>query len=116
MRVRLKEAVPPEVQKGPGRWLRPGVSYTVLAIEASGRGRHEYRIAAEIQGTPALFDARLFEVVDGRLPSNWIATAQGEHLEFQPAAWTTTGFWEGFFDGNADASRIYHEEIEKIGE
>jgi len=116
VKVRLKKAVPPEVQKGPGRWLQPGNNYTVLAIESGGRGRPEYRIATEIQGTPALFDARLFDIVDARLPSNWIATAHGEHLEFQPAAWTTAGFWERFFDGDEDARRIYHEEIEKIGE
>ena len=115
MKVQLKETASPEVRRDPGRWLQPGVAYTVLAIEASGRGHQEYRVAAEIQGTPALFDARLFEIVDGRLPPNWMATADGERLEFQPAAWAGAGFWERFFDGDPDASRAYHEEVDKIG-
>jgi hypothetical protein len=116
VKVRLKDVAPTDVRSSPGSWLRQGRDYVVLAIECSGRQQSEYRLAAEIENTPALFDTRLFEIVDGSLPWNWVATVNGDGLEFQPATWAVAGFWERFFDGDVEAKRSYLEERQKIGE
>jgi hypothetical protein len=72
------------------------------------------RIIADEQTTPALFDLSDFEVVDGILPSNWIADSSDETFELTPKSWTEPGFWERFFDGDPEALNTFRNERQTI--
>lgn len=45
----------------------------------------------------ALYKARLFEVVDGRMAPNWIFSATEHGFYFEPAARTRPGHWDDLF-------------------
>ena len=96
-------------------WLTPHTEYLVLAVEASATGENSYRIESEDNRTPALFEAKLFTLVNNRLPTLWIAVQQQDLLlQLMPARWSEDGFWERFFDGDPEACRVYEDAIVKM--
>jgi hypothetical protein len=108
MRVRLRssqEAEKPDVHS----WLRPGEDYAVLAIEHLPGGVPAYRIASR-QGTPALFEASLFSIIDPHVDEGWVVqyNESGE-INLVPEAWNLPGFWEDYFEGKPDAVGRYQE-------
>lgn len=91
-------------------WLKAGKDYTVLSVEAAGAGvsANVYRIQSDDNATPALFEAKLFRLVDARIPSCWIVVQQDDlPIQLMPASWAEDGYWERFFDGDPAARREY---------
>ncbi|MFE2669264.1 hypothetical protein [Streptomyces mirabilis] len=63
---------------------------------------------------PGLYDSRLFEVVDGRIPPHWVISVKtrGE-ITLGPSGWGAPGFWDAFFDGEPWATTLYQSEKNK---
>ncbi|MDM8521998.1 hypothetical protein QUF80_01400 [Desulfococcaceae bacterium HSG8] len=78
--------------------MTSGQHYAVIGIEADN-----LRVLND-QGRPYLYPPRLFEVTDYRQPSDWI-TETGEDGEkyAYPLQLNRSGFFEDFFDGEAEA-------------
>jgi hypothetical protein len=109
LRVVLREPQPgDDPARSAGAWLKPGVSYDVLEVRAEPGRLVHLRIAGEQSGTPALFDAALFDTVDGTIPPHWRARlGPGGTLTLGPEAWAAPGFWEAYFDDDPDAVAAY---------
>ena len=90
-----------EVLEHPG--VRLDHEYEVLSILVEpGRGA-KFRILTA-DGTPALFDAAMFVTTEAEIPRNWVVRArEGGVVDFAPAAWLESGFWERFFDRDPTA-------------
>jgi hypothetical protein len=58
-------------------------------------------------GSPGLWDAAMFEVVSGRMPSCWVTGLNDGRLTLAPREWQRPGFWEDFFDHLPDAVAEY---------
>ena len=89
-------------------WLRAGSQYAVQAIYFDPDQGVRYRIISDDAATPALFASSAFTVIDGRIPESWRAHAcSGGSFVVGPAAWQEPGFWERFFDDDAEARRLF---------
>lgn len=78
--------------------LTAGQEYAVIGIEAD-----DYRIIND-HGLPYLYPAALFHVTDSDEPADWIGEVghDGERYAYPPAL-NCEGFFEDFFDGDAEA-------------
>lgn len=94
--------------------LREGRQYPVLEVFATADGRNMFRVEVFRGELPPLFDSRLFEVIDGGIPSHWTISAglQGD-ITLGPAEWETPGFWDAFIDGAPWAADLYQSEKDK---
>jgi len=59
-------------------WLTIGKSYTVLSVSFELQRGMSYRILADDHKTPVLFDARQFEIIDHKIPTNWMIFITGK--------------------------------------
>jgi hypothetical protein len=100
-----------------GQWVTVGREYLVLAINMRARVGLSFRIVSDDAGTPILASAELFDVVPAQpIPEHWVAeVGVGGELELGPRRWLERGFWERFFDGDADARRVFDEEVQAMG-
>jgi hypothetical protein len=100
-----------------GQWFTVGREYLVLAISMRARAGLSFRIVSDDAGTPVLAPAELFDVVPAQpMSGNWVAeVGEGGQLELGPRRWLERGFWERFFDGDADARRVFDEEVRAMG-
>jgi len=78
--------------------LAAGQPYVVIGIEAD-----DLRVLND-QGRPYLYPVRLFDVVDPREPTDWVAEVgeNGERYAYPPPL-NAAGFFEDFFDGKRKA-------------
>ncbi len=78
--------------------LTPDQPYAVIGIEAD-----DFRLLND-QGQPYLYPADLFDVVNGRVPSDWVTEfgEDGERYAYPPAL-NEPGFFEDFFDDKPEA-------------
>lgn len=115
MRVRFKGIAnySPPITQG-AECLQEGRDYPVLEVFATSDGRNMFRVEVFRGEIPPLFDSRLFEVTDGRVPSHWAVStgAQGD-ITLGPAKWETPGFWDAFIDGEPWAVDLYQCEKNK---
>jgi hypothetical protein len=89
-------------------WLQLDHEYDVLEVTAHPGGRVDLRLVSEDAATPALFDAALFMIVDGRVPATWEARLEeGGLLRLGPPEWMELGFWEAYFDREPTALEAY---------
>src|SRR5439155_10565955 len=81
------------------RDLAPGQPYVVIGIEGD-----DFRILNDA-GRPYLYPARLFKVVYGHEPPDWITEYgdDGERYAY-PAPLNGPGFFEDFFDDRPKAA------------
>lgn len=82
--------------------LATGQCYSVIGIEAD-----DYRILDDT-GRPYLYPASVFEVVDATEPADWEVDLgeDGERYAY-PQELNSPGFFEDFFDGDAQAIAIF---------
>lgn len=98
MIVRLKKTVhhPPRLKREAG--------YIVYGIEEGS-----YRLVNE-DAEPCLYDFELFEVVDERLPEDWLMTEYPDGAVYiSPAETNTVGFFEDWHDSVEEARRVFLE-------
>jgi hypothetical protein len=94
-------------------WMKVGGVYTVLALWIEP-GHNRFRLVGE-EWTPGLFDAEMFELVSGIVPSVWtISSPQPGCFSIEPEAWSRPGFWDAFFDREPEAIAVFEEERRKI--
>lgn len=87
--------------------LSPGETYEVIAIEAG-----DYRLIDDT-GRPYLFPPALFEVVDSSRPSHWVCEEiDGAEYASSPEL-ARPGFFEDYFEGNAEAVRQFNRYINR---
>jgi hypothetical protein len=56
-----------------------------------------------------------FEVVSSVIPGCWVVSLDpGRYLSLAPLAWAAAGFWERYFDGDGQASRIFRDMVAAI--
>lgn len=97
-------------------WLTIEKEYIVLAIEISPNKKILYRLIGDNSDkAPGLYDSKQFEIISGKLPSNWcISQINQGALDIGPVSWQPLGFWEDCYDGEPDALEIYKHETRII--
>ena len=116
MRVRCTKIINPATGEpnDTSSWLRIGHEYIVLEILAVPDRRVTLRVLGE-DNSVALWDAEMFEVVDGTIPPNWVASVgPSGDLSLAPRRWLAGGFWEAFFDHDPDAISSFDHELAVI--
>lgn len=88
--------------------LRIGRVYAVQEVHID-RGRLSYRVERD-DGTPVLFDAAHFQIIDSSIPESWRhADGRDRSIGLCPPPWAEPGFWERFFDQDPTAVASYAE-------
>ena len=96
------------------RSLTIGKEYIVLEVDVVTSRRVNYRLISDDGHTPALFNSKQFEIVNNKIPSNWIVYQIGELLSFTAKSWSELGFWEDYFNMVSEAIDTYEREKEFI--
>jgi hypothetical protein len=104
-----------EVPRRRTEWLTIGKEYPVLSVEV-GVGQPAYlRIIGDDGHTPGLHIIQQFVTVSSRIPSSWLVqVGENGYLEMAPASWLRPGFWEDYFNGQADAVAQFEAERARI--
>ena len=101
------------------------VGNTYLAVELNIAPSAEdtsqrllFRLSADDEGVPGLYEADLFVAVDERMPSEWVLTqnSHGGSYVIGPRSWSGPGFWEDYFDGAASARQAFDAELQRMNE
>jgi hypothetical protein len=96
-------------------WLTLNQEYQVLSVLMTPRGPAKFRVVADDGRTPILADSTLFAMSSQKLPQSWVfAVREGGVVALGPPQWLETGFWERYFDGDADAVRKFQEEMSRM--
>jgi hypothetical protein len=92
-------------------WVTIGRHYVVLAVYGRGDGLR-YRIIGDDGITPAFQDAEQFEITSSEIPTNWIFRVY-PNLEWEMThkAFSDSGFWSAFFDGDSSATSIFEQMV-----
>jgi hypothetical protein len=99
------------------RWINKNEECYVVEILSRINGETEYRLfGSKEPTTPAYFNSSEFEVIDGKIPKNWVVEQIEDTMFFIPAKFKEIGFWERYFDGVPDALKIFEEEYKIIKE
>lgn len=87
--------------------MRIGQEYTVLEVIGEQDGRSSIRI--HLHGdVPTMWDSAMFESTDSTIPLVWVARlSDNGSLRLAPPRWVERGFWERYFDGEAEAVAIF---------
>jgi hypothetical protein len=103
-------------EQGTNEWLTVGKDYIVLAIEIYPT-KNLYLIVDDSNQIPGLHDAKQFEILSHKIPSNWIINPGDlEILTISPEAWQKPTFWEECYEGNLSTIEIYKREVRIIYE
>lgn len=95
--------------------LREGREYVVLEVYSRAERNTLFRVESEGRGSSALFDIRLFSVIDPKIPSVWkFFSLGGGSFCLRPESWNEHMFWESYYDGEARAAEIYDKERDRI--
>lgn len=94
---------------GGGDYLRDGEVYEVIEL-CSGASWTSLRIGTT-EGTPALFDARGFVVVDDSIPADWRIEVGRDTVTLGPSEFLVPGFWEDYFDRSEVAVDLFDHRL-----
>ena len=96
-------------------WLTLGKVYDVLSVVIEGGEMPMVRLEGDGANGVALFGLDQFEIASTTIPSVWIATLNKKAtFELTTELFSTPGFWERYYDGDPDASRIFEKEKTRI--
>jgi hypothetical protein len=93
MRVKLRDNPSPEALKwaDPRSSFSPGREYVVVAVHGGVEGVVWFRVLDDVddgENLAAMWDARLFDVVDTTLPESWaLELRDGELIDIGPPSW-----------------------------
>lgn len=96
-------------------WLTLNREYRIFSVLMTSKGPAKLRVIADDGRTPILADASLFAMSSQPVPPSWsLIIREGGVVEFGPASWLEPGFWERYFDRDADAFSEFEEQIIRI--
>ena len=91
-------------------WITIGKEYIVLGLTIR-LNEITYLIATDQDEMPASQNAIQFEIISGKIPSNWkIIPGEFAFLFILPSAWCEPGIMEAFYDQDPEALKIYKRE------
>ena len=116
MKLRCTELLSPTGKEiASSLWLKLGSEYTALTLSVESTGNVMVRFIAEGGTEPTLFPLRQFEIVDSSIPATWVVwKGRKGGLNFGPQAWSESGFWERYFDGDPSAVAAFETERSKV--
>jgi hypothetical protein len=93
-------------------WLTLNHEYQVLSVLMTPKGPAKLRILSDDGRTPILAEASMFAMSSQPLPPSWVFNIrEGGVVELGPASWLEPGFWERYFNGDADAVMQFQREV-----
>lgn len=95
-------------------WFTLDKVYTVLSLFIDSDHCIKLRLLADQSPAGIISSLDEFELVDKRIPPNWVINYNEKILELQPARWAEPKFWANYFDGVPEAERIFEEELKTI--
>jgi hypothetical protein len=98
--------------------LTIGMIYIVFEIEFY-LNKVLYRMVCDgLDKSPILQNASQFEIISGKIPSNWEVSQLENNVGFVlgPRTWKNRNFWEECFDGDNNSLEIYKHEARIIME
>lgn len=96
-------------------WLTLNREYDVLSVLMTPKGPVKLRIIADDGRTPILAEASLFAMSSQPVSPSWsLVIREGGVVELGPSSWLEPGFWERYFDRDADALSEFEEQIIKM--
>jgi hypothetical protein len=111
--IRTRDAFRRSVSSSP--WYTVGETYIVLALSVTKTNGVQVRMIGDDAETPTLFRFSDFQIVEGKLPPNWIVIAMAdEGFELTPEPWSRKGFWDRFFNGDVEAKTVFERERDII--
>lgn len=118
MRVKCKNIYNERTKKFEDKnsWLTIGKEYTVLEVRVYSQDKILYRMVGDnANKMPALYAVSQFDVIDGRVPTNWkIKQPKDDILVMGPEIWQEPGFWDNCYDADPKALEIYRREAKII--
>jgi hypothetical protein len=95
--------------------LKIGSEYFIVNLDISFyKQRTVIGICSDADGVPRLWDLQLFEVVDARIPNDWVFLhSENNYFFLQPQEFQED-FWDNFHDGDEQAEKIFAQVMEKI--
>jgi hypothetical protein len=96
-------------------WIKLASEYPVLSLLVTSDGKTMLQVMSEDRRTPAWFAASMFETVDTSIAPNWVVKLRDDGvLALGPQNWLERGFWESYFDGDAQARSDFDTDCEAI--
>ena len=96
-------------------WVTLDREYAVVSMLAEPGGRVQLQVLTDDGRSLGWFDSTNFMTVDDCIPSNWTArVGEGGVLELAPAVWLAPGFWEAYYDGDAEVADAVAVELRTI--
>lgn len=79
-----------------------GKVYHVIGLD-----HDSYRIINDLD-EPIIYKKSLFDTIDGAIPSDWVCVKYSDDEYYiNPVEFSSPGFYEDLFDGNAEAQEVY---------
>jgi len=95
--------------------LTLGKTYHVLSVILDVHTTWLVRLVADDDETVGLFRLCQFDVTSAKVPASWVATwNESGVFELTDERWSNTGFWDRFYDRDADALRVFEQERSRI--
>lgn len=88
-----------------------GKNYKIISLSIVDNSKSMFRIISE-DGTPALYDVNLFEIIDNKIDDGYFAYLRAGGLwEICPSEISSEDFWIKFFNGDPNSEKCYHKVI-----
>lgn len=97
-------------------WLTVGKEYGVWEVSwGISQKLIDFRFEHDDANSPALSNAKLFEVTCDFIPSTWsIQSIPDQRFSIGPRSWQVDGFWVAYFDGELWARELYQREVKAM--
>ena len=88
--------------------------YIVISVLYTPSSGTEFTIETDGDNYPALFSSKYFDLIDARLPPNFMYKFYENGItQLRPLAFDGN-FWERFHDGDPEAEKVFEETVRKI--
>lgn len=95
-------------------WIKQNEECYVIEIFITNGKNPEYRLLTETEPhSPVYFNSEDFEIIDNKMPKNWVVSQFDGGIEFRPESFKDD-FWEKFSDQEISAIETFKKEYEII--
>lgn len=95
-------------------WFRPApyIAQVCVCTDSDTEG-HPMGVPYS-DGVPGSFDMNLFDIVDSRVPPDWLMSDYGcGYYKLEPNEFTGD-FWDRYHDADPDAERVYKQLVKRL--